>query len=50
MGGCAGLDYRDGPKAIFLDAVRWLCERDVLLPGEAGITSRDAPVTLTVRG
>ena len=23
----------DGPKAIFLDAVRWLRERDVLLPG-----------------
>ena len=23
----------DGPKAIFTDAVRWLRERDVLLPG-----------------
>ena len=23
----------DGPKAIFIDAVRWLRERDVLLPG-----------------
>lgn len=28
----------DGPKAIFLDAVRWLRERDVLLPGVTTLT------------
>ena len=31
MGG--GPVVADGPKAIFTDAVRWLRERDVLLPG-----------------
>jgi hypothetical protein len=28
----------DGPKAIFTDAVRWLRERDVLLPGVSILT------------
>ena len=28
----------DGPKAIFTDAVRWLRERDVLLPGVTTLT------------
>lgn len=33
MGGRAGVDVRGGPKAIYLDALAWLRERKVLLPG-----------------
>ncbi|MGH9120743.1 MAG: DUF4158 domain-containing protein, partial [Acidimicrobiales bacterium] len=34
----------DGPKAIFVDAVRWLRERDVLLPGLSTLTRLVAQV------
>ncbi|MCA1695559.1 MAG: DUF4158 domain-containing protein, partial [Actinobacteria bacterium] len=31
----SGVGDRDGPKAIFVDAVGWLRERDALLPGRS---------------